>query len=149
MPKKTKPPIEIEDTNGFLTVKGTDTCLGNLMHFGDEHGTFDATLGKVDVSKEAADRHNELFNQALLDGLDKNCEVGMGGSFYLAGGKNKPHSVTTFTGKLVSDEVRVLKGRGRAAHGSRGDKVFFARNGMTFEGYTTGDADLLNFTRKT
>ncbi len=92
---------ELDFTDGFITIKGTDRCLGYLMHF-PGHGTFDADLGRVDVTKEQADLHNKLFDEANIKGLD-NCEKGQGGWFYAYPVSGRTWVVKTFMGTVVSD----------------------------------------------
>jgi len=117
----------------IITIKGTDHCLGSLMHFNGK-GSFCAAYGRVPVSKEDADIHNKALNQALMEGLDKNCEVGMCGVFYFTDGK-----VTTFCGTQVNDGHIVSSGNKRKT-------IYFNRKGMKFKGVLRKDGD--DFTAK-
>lgn len=103
------------------------------MDFGDR-GVYEPEAGRVDVPPKEAERHNRVLDEGLVKGLDGNCEVGMSGSFYLTG---DPPVVTTWTGLLVSGDVRV---QGRA--------VTFKRRGMTFQGRKDAmDDEFFEFTR--
>ena len=125
---------DLENIGSLITIKGTNTCLGDLMHF-DGHGTYDPDHGLVPVSKEEADTHNKLLDEARLDGLNRNCEVGQGSFFYLTR-KAPERKVTTFVGTVVSTDVRV-----------NGQSVTFIRKGKTFRGRLRKDADSFNFRR--
>jgi hypothetical protein len=94
-----------------------------------EHGVFSPD-GKIDVSVEDADKHNQLLSQAEIAGLDQNCQVGQGGTFY-----NIHGYVGTFTGTTV------------ATAQIRGNSITFYRNGKTFRGRLQKDADCFNFKR--
>lgn len=114
---------------------GTDQCLGHLMEF-KGHGVYEPNLGKVDVSSEHAAAHNQALDQALIDGLS-GCEVGQGGFFYFSPTHGtRSGQVTTFTGLLVSEDVTV-----------RGQVITFRRDGKTYRGRLTKDADSFNFRR--
>jgi hypothetical protein len=116
----------------LITYKEGDKecCLGSLIHF-PEHGTFDPNFGKVDITSEEADAHNSALDQALIEGLDKNCKIGMGGFFYFT-----DTQVRTFTGLLVSEDMT-----------RKGNTITFRRNGMTFSGKVSQDADCFDFER--
>ena len=60
---------------------GRECCLGYLFEF-PEHGIYEPTFGKLDVTAEEAQTHNRLLSQAGIEGLDNHCAVGMGGTFY-------------------------------------------------------------------
>ena len=132
--KKSLTRENLENIGSLITIKGTDACLGDLMHF-DGHGTYDPNHGLVPVSKEEADTHNKLLDEARLQGLDRNCEVGQGSFFYFAG-KAPDRKVTTFIGTVVSTDVRV-----------KGQSITFVRKGKTFRGRLCKDADSFNFRR--
>ena len=124
----------LEHKGSLITYKdsdGTDLCLGNLMHF-EGHGTYDPSLGKVDVTREDADKHNAALDTALIDGL-KTCKVGQGNFFYLGKGPTRVH---TFTGTTVTRAVTVS-----------GRSVTFTANNMTFKGRLQKDTSLFNFRR--
>ena len=110
-----------------------EQCLGYLMHF-KGHGVYEPTFGKVDVTPQEADAHNAALSAAEIEGLDRNCGIGMGGTLYLgaSGGRS---AVRTFIGTVVTEDVTV-----------KGDGVTFRRGGMTFRGRKRDD-DLLFFKR--
>ena len=100
------PSRKLENLGSLITVKsddGEDQCLGHLFH-SEEHGTFDPTCGKVPVTKEQAGIHNNLLDQALLDGLDKQCEIGQAGIFYF----DRTGRVTTWTGLIVTNDATAV-----------------------------------------
>jgi hypothetical protein len=89
MKRKQKRP-EILNRGSLMTYRdnGTERCFGYLLEFAG-HGIYEPTFGKLDVTSEEAKTHNELLSQAEINGLDNNCEVGMGGMFYTR--KAGPH----------------------------------------------------------
>ena len=100
------PSQQLENLGALITVKsddGEDQCLGHLFH-SEGHGTFDPTYGKVPITKEQADIHNSLLDQAQLNGLDKQCEVGQGAVFYFDGAGR----VTTWTGLIVTNDATAV-----------------------------------------
>ena len=115
--------------------KGSDKeqCLGYLMHFRG-HGVYEPTFGKVDVTPSEADAHNAALSGAEIQGLDANCRIGMGGTFYMGASGGRP-AIRTFTGAVVAEDVAV-----------KGGSVTFHRRGMTFKGRKRND-DLLFFER--
>ena len=123
-------PIEIESHDGLVTVKGTNACLGYLVNF-HGHGVYDATYGRVDVSPEQADAHNRVFDKMLVEGLDRNCQVGQHGVFYWHA---KPRQVRTFLGTVIADKGQ-LSPSGKA--------ISFVRNGKTFRGRIRTSSDLI------
>lgn len=135
--------VQIQNDGGFLTWddNGAQTCLGYLMHF-QGHGVYEPTLGHVEITPEAADVHNKLLDEAMLKGLDENCQVGQGTSFYLQAKDDKGRPacgqavVKTFMGTVVSSDVRIV-----------GKSVTFSRKGKVFRGRTQKDADVVNFRR--
>lgn len=112
---------------------GNEQCLGYLMHF-EGRGVYEPSFGRVDVTPREADAHNAALSRAEIEGLDNNCRVGMGGTFYLGASGDKS-VIRTFIGDLVADDV-TARGRG----------VTFRRKGMTFKGHRRDD-DLLFFKR--
>lgn len=112
----------------------TDRCLGYLFH-GPAHGTYDAALGRVDVSREDADVHNQRLSEALVQGLDERCSVGMGGTFYCTR-DGRVGRVTTWTGEIVSDDVDV-----------RDSTITFRRKCMLFRGRLSRESDAFDFRR--
>lgn len=133
---RTKELRPIEGHGSMLTWQGTNQCLGHLMHFAG-HGVYEPNVGRVDVTKADADAHNAALDKALIDGLDQNCQVGQGGSFYL-GKQYGKYKITTFTGLVVSEDVTVA-----------GRSVTFRRAGKTFRGRSSTKHDLFNFRRVT
>lgn len=121
--------IKLENLGSLITIADTSNCLGYLLHFA-EHGIFDASLGKVNVTPEQADTHNRLLDQALIKGLDT-CQIGQGNTFYWGG-----NCVKTFTGTVVSYAV---------SH--TGKSVSFMVKEKKFRGRLHKDADCFNFTR--
>ncbi len=108
-----------------------EVCLGYLMDFKDK-GIFDAYFGRVDVTKEYADIHNRLLSEGQLDGLDKNCQVGMSGDFYV---NREKREVRTFVGDLVaSAEISGLT-------------ITFRRKGKVFRGRLALNEDCFRFRR--
>lgn len=132
----TKLQPQFEHVGSLITYRDgdSDRCLGYLAHF-EGHGVFDPSFGKVNVSEQDAETHNKLLDEAMLKGLDENCEIGMHGSFYL-GKVDGRLAIKTFVGATVSNEVE--------RHGS---SVSFRRNGKTFRGQASDEHDLLNFRR--
>lgn len=119
---KTKKPPRLENLGSLITYRdgGEDRCLGNLFH-SPEHGTYDPTLGRVDVTKEQADAHNKLLDEALVAGLDAQCQVGQGGNFYKHE-KGGLVEVRTWTGIAVT--TAPVRPRGRVVEFTRGDRTF-------------------------
>jgi hypothetical protein len=114
----------------FTNENGQEQCLGYLMNF-NEHGIHEPNFGGLDVSKEEADIHNKLLDSAMLNGLDENCQIGQGGTFYFVGGK-----VTTWAGAVVA-----------ASASTKGRSITFARNGKVYRGILQKNADCFNFNR--
>jgi len=126
--------LTLENKGSLITIAGTNECLGYLMHF-DGRGVFDATLGKVDVSPDEANIHNTELDKAMIEGLDSQCQVGQGGTFYFDQNKQVVH---TWSGTLVSDKVHLTAG---------GKGITFIRNGRQYRGRLQSDADCFNFKR--
>ena len=115
--------------------KGGDKeqCLGYLMYFRG-HGVYEPSLGEIDVTPSEADAHNAALSGAEIQGLDANCRIDVGGTFYLGASGGKP-VIRTFIGAVVTEDVAV-----------KGGSVIFHRQGMTFKGRKRND-DLLFFER--
>jgi hypothetical protein len=113
---------------------GSERCFGYLFDF-PGHGVFEPTFGKLDASAEEARTHNQLLSQAEIQGLDRNCAVGLGGMFYTKRANGHP-VVTTWLGEEVSRAVRVT-----------GHVLTFTRNGMTFRCRLRRDQDCFCFKR--
>ena len=127
---------QLDNLGSLITYRdeGKDRCLGYLLST-EPWGVYDSTFGKVDVTPEQAAIHNKLLDEASLKGLDENCEIGQGGSFYLVRQDRRP-VVRTWIGTLVSDQCSV-----------NGHSVTFMRNGKAFRGRTSSEHDLFNFKR--
>jgi hypothetical protein len=136
--------VEFENLGSLITIKGTNQYLGFLMDFGDR-GVFEPNNGKVSISPEHAKAHNKALEEAMLEGLDKNCQIGQGGSFYL----HKLTEPTTWTGGGVGDyEVRTFLGTKVSDQCYRvGRVVTWFRKGKTFRGRMSQQYDLFNFRR--
>jgi len=113
---------------------GEETCLGYLFNF-PGRGFFDPSLGKIDVTPEEAKAHNSLLDEALLKGLDENCEVGQRGAFYLVEHNSRP-AIKTFSGTIVSTDLSI-----------NGRSVTFRRSGKAYRGRSSAQYDLFNFRR--
>lgn len=134
--KPAKQPSEILHRGSLLTYQdsGTERCFGYVFHF-PSHGVYEPTFGKLDVSPEQANTHNQLLSQAEIDGLDQNCGVGQGGRLYTKKAEGRT-IVATWFGQEVSREVRV-----------RGAALTFTRKGMTFRGRLGQDQNCFSFKR--
>lgn len=134
--KAAKKTPAIRNRGSLLTWQehGPERCLGYLMDF-PGHGVYEPTFGKVEVTPEEARLHNQLLSRAEIEGLDRNCAVGLGGMFYTrkAGGST---IVVTWLGEEVSREVRV-----------HGQVLSFTRKGMNFRGRLRRDQDGFAFER--
>lgn len=98
-------------------------------------GVFDANFGKIDTTRGKAKIHNETLDEALLIGLDENCQIGERGSFYYDG-ENRPLVVQTWIGTTVSEQVRVA-----------GATITFVRENKTYRGRLKRQSQLFNFRR--
>jgi hypothetical protein len=133
---KTETHPTFEHVGSLITYEdeGGDRCLGYLVCF-EGHGVYDPSFGRVEVTRENADIHNRLLDAAMLEGLDQNCEIGMGGSFYV--GKQEGRLVIkTFLGALVSSDCT-----------QNGNSVTFVRAGNSYRGRMSHEHDLFNFRR--
>ena len=126
----------IRNRGSLLTYQDNDCerCLGYLFEF-PGRGVFEPTFGKLDVSSAEAQIHNQLLSQAEIKGLDDNCAVGLGGTFYLKSQHDQP-VVITWLGEAVSHDVRI-----------RGRMLTFRRRTMTFRGRLRQREDCFNFKR--
>jgi hypothetical protein len=120
---KTMMAPEILNHGSLMTCadQGVERCLGYMFNF-IGHAIFEPIFGKLDVTPEAATVHNQLLSQAEIEGLDKNCGVGLGGMFYTRK-ENDRTIIATWLGEVVSREVQV-----------RGRVISCTRKGMTFRG---------------
>ena len=135
-------PLTFEHLGSLITYHsgGKEHCLGYLLH-SPEHGVFEPTFGKVDVAPEHVVTHNKALGDGLLAGLDKNCKIGMHGTFYFttAAGDTRP-TVRTWDGQLVSaDYTTVPQGKQT--------RLTFRRNGMEFTGTLRSDENCFDFQR--
>lgn len=114
-----------------LVVTGDDpnrlACAGYLfMHEGK---AFDPG-GYVEgvTTQEVVDAHNKILSQMEIEGLDNNCQVGQGSTFYIRGPKQgAPNEVVTWIGDLIASVSHA-----QPYHG--GWKITFTRRGKTLEG---------------
>jgi hypothetical protein len=130
-----KPP-EVLNRGSLLTYLelGQERCFGYLFEF-PGHGVFEPTFGKLEVTSEEAKTHNRLLSQGEIDGLDSNCALGMGGSFYTRHQEGRT-IVVTWMGEEVSQEVQI-----------KGQVLTFHRRGMAFRGRLRQDEDAFSFRR--
>jgi hypothetical protein len=137
-PRKRKPP-KLENKGSLITYKenGQDVCLGALW-YAEGHGRYDPTHGRVDVTKEEAEIHNRELDNAMLVGLDDQCQVGQGAMFYAhpKASESSNIKVTTFNGTVVA-----------IAHRYGKVMLAFTRHGRGFSGRIRKDADCVRFKR--
>lgn len=126
MPRK-RQPLVLENLGSLITYKdpktGNDTFLGFLWGT-PEHGMFDPTHGRVDVTPEQAKIHNQELSKALIDGLDTRCEVGQGGFFYY----EPTIGVRDFIGVMVAEKSAIRRSVGDYNY------IEFDRKGRCFRG---------------
>lgn len=136
MPHTAPPPLQEEQGMWFYRDPETDqdTWLGFLLILPDK-GPYDATFGRVSLSAEQAERHNDLLSAGQILGLDENCAIGQGGTFYL---NNERTAVRTWIGAEVSRDLTW-----------RGQVLTFRRQGKTFRGRVRKGEDVFHFTRIT
>jgi hypothetical protein len=123
--------MRFDEDGGLLTYEseGVNRCLGYLMHF-PEHGVYDAELGKIEVTPEVAQRHNQVFDGIMVKGLDESCAVGQGGQFYVKG-----NTVKTWLGTVLAEAKKVRT------------TLTFARNGKMFTGKVSKGEETAFFER--
>jgi hypothetical protein len=130
----------LENFGSLITLKGTNECLGDLMHFAGK-GTYDPTHGLVPVTEAEAEIHNKCLDQARLNGLDANCQVGQGGYAYLHNGPGHDGKrVQTFSGTIISDIVRIKQGK-------KFRTIYFHRKGRSYQGRQGINEDIFRFRR--
>jgi hypothetical protein len=138
MPSLTRKVPDLLNRGSLITyadADGNERCLGDLFHSA-EHGTYDPTLGLVDVTKADAETHNKLLDAARLEGLDERCGVGQRGYAYLSKDEaTGEHQITTFSGTVVTKDVTV-----------NGKIVTFRRKGKVLRGRLQ-EGGCLNFRR--
>ena len=127
---------QLENLDSLITYKDgeADRCLGYLLS-SEGHGVYDSTFGKVDVTPEQAAIHNSELDLASLKGLDENCAIGQGGTFYLTS-KDGSAVVLTFIGTLVSSDCT-----------REDDSITFRRGGKTFYSRAPEEGHAFNFRR--
>lgn len=125
----------LDKSCGLISYNNGRDCLGYLLPLPDL-GVYDAGLGKVAVTPEEAEQHNQLLDQLMLQHLDASCRVGQRVPFYIQGREEVPTQVTTWTGVAISERVRV-----------RGQEVVFWRQGKVFRGLREQDRGIVYFER--
>lgn len=140
MARKRRPKLQLENLGSMITFKldGKDRCLGYLWH-AEEHGTYDATYGRVDVSKEDAAAHNAAFDKANVEGLDNQCEIGQGSIFYVGRNKDGSYRVSTWIGTVIAENARTSRPGGAT--------IAFERKGRKFFGRLRRTSDMVFITR--
>jgi len=128
--------LDVVSDHGLYTIRGSKQCLGHLFAFEDK--VFDPSHGQVPVPRSEVDKHNELLDRMLVEGLDKSCEVGQGYFFYCTKDESGRWQVTSWTGVVVAPPADTQVA---------GKVVTFNRNGKTFRGRRQKHADSFNFTR--
>ena len=112
--------MRLENIGGLFTYEdaedaGVNRCLGYLLIV--EGHVYDASAGKVEVSPEDAQKHNQVFDEMMVKGLDENCQVGEGNNFYVSG-----NTVKTWLGTVLGEATKVRS------------TYTFTRKGMKFTG---------------
>jgi len=123
--------MKIESHGGLLVNPKTKAYLGYIFNFAGK-GAFSPD-GKVEIPPDLIAAHNRALSEAEVKGLDENCQVGQGGTFYFVGGR-----VTTWHGHLVSDGVYLSPS---------GKWITFTRGGRQYRARLQKDADCFNFRR--
>jgi hypothetical protein len=121
--------MKLKNVEGLFVDEDTNSCIGYLIDF-KGHGVFSPD-GKIEISPEDAKKHNDILSQAELKGLDENCKIGLGGTFYYVDGQ-----VQTFIGTRVDESVIV-----------NGKSITFSRQGKRYRGRLQNDAQCFNFKR--
>lgn len=111
---------------------GVEQCLGFIMCF-EGRGCFDPTFGKLDITPDEADKHNEALSTALIEGMDNQCKVGQGNLAYYNG-----KTVTTFIGTEIAPSSDITRKR---------NVIEFTRKGRLFRGKISPDSECFTFTR--
>jgi len=125
-----------------LFVNDDGSAVGYLFDF-IGHGIYSPD-GKVEITKQEADTHNQLLSQAEVLGLD-NCGIGQRGTFYLKdtkavssqGWTGHKYTVTTWIGTVVSDRV-IINGK---------VITFYYGGNKQFRGRLQKDSDCFYFRR--
>lgn len=153
---KAKTPLVLENLGSLITYTrdGTSYALGYLMDFKDK-GVYDATHGKVDVTPEQCVAHNTAYDKSEVEGLDNQCQVGQGSTFYFYEPKmgEKPDhlgvkaemSVKTFLGTVLATRGNISL---RKPPRGKYTVVEFDRKGRTFRGkWRRSEGDAVFFER--
>src|SRR4029079_6595596 len=132
--KRTLP--EILNRGSLMTYQdnGAERCFGYMFEFPGP-GVFEPSVRTLDVSPEEAKTHNQFLSQGEIEGLDKNCTVGLGGMFYT----RKDNGTTSVAAWWVQEVSREVQVRGRV--------LTFMRKGMTFRGRLHREEDCFSFKR--
>lgn len=130
--------MEIVNEGGLLVQvhDGSRQCVGYIFNF-QGHGAF-APDGKITISgreitQSEIDTHNRCLSEGEIKGLDENCQVGQGGTFYFSPKKG----ITTWVGVKVADYTL----------NAQQSVVTFRRAGKRYRGRLQKDADCFNFKR--
>ena len=129
--------MKLLNDNGLLVLADQNCCCGYLL-VSPVHGVFEPNIGKIDVSQAEAETHNKLLSEAEIAGLD-NCKLGEQGCLYMTEEKGKVTAVKTYTGTIVSTEVK--------ESGNKRRSIIFKRNGKVFKGIKPTESDLFGFKR--
>lgn len=121
------------NNHGMLMASENTPC-GYLFDAGGK-GIYCSNNGAVYCTPAEAAEHNRLLSKAFLDGLDKNCAVGQGATFYYAPATGH---VTTWNGDTVANGTPGCRYR---------ENVTFSRGGKKFRGRVQKDADCVFFKR--
>jgi hypothetical protein len=123
--------MRLENEGGLFTYEdnGVNRCLGYLL-VAEGHGVYDAEAGKVEVSPEDAQKHNQVFDEMMVKGLDENCQVGQGNNFYVSG-----NTVKTWLGTVLGEATKVRS------------TYTFTRKGMKFTGTLPKGEEMTFFER--
>lgn len=124
--------LTVKDGLLCFNEKGAEYALGYLFHFDGK--TFCPSTGPwAGISFEEKDAHNKALSEGELKGLDENCQIGQGRTFYLT---HNPLRVTTFIGTVVTTDIFI-----------NGQSITFGRKGKIYRGRLQKDADCFNFRR--
>lgn len=116
------------DDGLVITDRYNSACAGYLFLFNGLNGNGKAydPAGLVEgvETQEQVDAHNKVLSRMEIEGLDKCCKVGQGGTFYVS---DDGRQIRTWIGEVVgtADSVKPWHG---------GKKILFRRKGKTLEG---------------
>lgn len=126
----------IKDNGLFVHVEdGTRRCVGYIFSFNGTafHPDGKLTISGKEITQQEIDTHNKCLSEGEIKGLDDNCQIGQGGTFYL---DNKV-GVKTWIGTKVADYTL----------NPQQTVITFSRAGKTYCGRMQKDADCFNFKR--